>query len=238
MNFVDLHTHTLPGLDDGASTIEESLAMLKEQVKQQVNILYVTPHYIPNSRYVSDKDQIKLTFDTVKNLIEENKLPIELRLGMEIYYTKDSLRALMQKEALTLNDSKYALLELSMMNAPEDLTEIVYEFNMEGFEIILAHPERYTYYQQLDDLIKLKKKGVLVQLNTASILGLYGRKIKKNCLKLIKGGYVDFIASDSHNMRSRIPNLGEAYAYLSKKVKRDILDKIFVENPRLLEKSE
>ena len=198
---IDIHTHVIPYVDDGSPNLETSLEMIKHEISIGVNEIICTPHHIYH-RYEKSVEEIKKNFQLLKEAVEKENLPIKLYLGQEICYShREDIIAMLDKgELLTLNNTKRVLLEFSFTREPEDILDLIYNFSIKGYEVIIAHVERYEW-MTLDKVKDLKKEGALIQINSNSILGLTGGKEKRFVKKLLKNNLVDFVASDTHSFR-------------------------------------
>lgn len=198
---IDIHTHVIPYLDDGSPNLETSLEMIKHEIAIGVKEIYCTPHHIYH-RYEKSVEEIKKNFQLLKDAVEKENLPIKLHLGQEICYThrENTLEMLSKGELLTLNNTNRILLEFSFTREPEDILDIIYNFNIKGYEVIIAHVERYEW-MTLDKVKALKNEEAKIQINSNSILGLTGGKEKRFVKKLLKLDLVDYVASDTHSFR-------------------------------------
>ena len=198
---VDIHTHIIPYVDDGSQSLEDSIAMIKHEIEIGVDTIIATPHHIIH-RYEKSVEEIKENFALLENEVKRLNLPIKLLLGQEIYYStrEDTISMLKEGKLLTLNNTNRVLLEFSFTREPEDVDDIIYNFNINGYKVIIAHVERYEWmtYQKIIDL---KNDGALIQINSNSVLGLTSLKEKKFVKKLLKHNLVDFVASDTHSFR-------------------------------------
>ena len=198
---VDIHTHVIPYVDDGSPNLETSLEMIKHEIAIGVDTIIATPHHI-YKRYEKSVEEIKKNFLLLKEAVEKENLPIKLYLGQEICYThrEDILTLLKEGKLLTLNNSNKVLLEFSFTREPEDLLDIIYNFGVNGYEVIIAHVERYEWitYQKVEDL---RLEGAKIQINSNSYLGMTSFKEKLFTKKLLKHGLVDYVASDTHSFR-------------------------------------
>ena len=198
---IDIHTHVIPNVDDGSPNLETSLEMIKHEISIGVDTIYCTPHHIYH-RYEKSVEEIKKAFQTLKEAVEKEKLPIKLYLGQEICYThrEDILSMLKAGKLLTLNNTNRVLLEFSFTREPEDLLDILYNFSINGYEVIIAHIERYEWISY-DKVVALINEGAKIQINSNSYLGLTTWKEKRFVKKLLKKGLVDYVASDTHSFR-------------------------------------
>ena len=206
---VDIHTHVIPYVDDGSPSLNESINMIKHEISIGVDTIICTPHHIYR-RYEKSIDEIKKQFELLKEEVERLHLPITLYLGQEICYShrEDIISMLKQGKLLTLNNTNRVLLEFSFTREPEDVLDIIYNFSINGYEVIIAHIERYEW-MTFNKVVALKQEGALIQINSNSYLGLTSWKEKRFTRKLIKHDLVDFVASDTHSFRES--TLGEAY---------------------------
>ncbi len=198
---IDIHTHVIPNVDDGSPNLETSLEMIKHEISIGVDTIYCTPHHIYH-RYEKSLEEIKQAFQTLKEAVEKEKLPVKLYLGQEICYThrEDILSMLKAGKLLTLNNTNRVLLEFSFTREPEDLLDILYNFSINGYEVIIAHIERYEWISY-DKVVALINEGAKIQINSNSYLGLTSWKEKRFVKKLLKKGLVDYVASDTHSFR-------------------------------------
>jgi len=197
----DIHTHIIPYVDDGSSSLEESINMIKHEIDIGVTDIICTPHHIFH-RYEATVEVIKERFEFLKEEVEKLNLPIKLYLGQEICYThrEDIISMLKNGTLLTLNNTNRVLLEFSFTREPEDILDIIYNFNINGYEVIIAHVERYEW-MTLDKVVALRNEGALIQINSNSVLGLTSWAEKRFVKKLLKHNLVDFVASDTHSFR-------------------------------------
>lgn len=205
---IDIHTHILPNVDDGSSNFDTSLKLLELEVENGVNKVICTPH----QNYLNlNKELLIEKFNEFKNKIN---LDIELYLGSEIYYYKGFLNDLVNGKLLTLNNSKYILIEFST-SQNTDIIDIVYSIRLKGYIPIIAHIERYSYLNN-EDYLKIKKEGALIQINASSFNYSNTKKIIKY---LLKNNLVDFVASDCHDLNRRSVDFFKIKKYIYKKYK-------------------
>lgn len=223
----DIHTHVLQKVDDGAKNLEEAIFIVKDLISQGVKKVLLTPHNIPQ-KYTSSTEELKSQFELLKEEINKQNLDISIYLGQEIYYTKLTLKKLEEKELLSLNNTNYVLIEFSYYNEP-NIEEILYEFKLKNYKIILAHIERYRYLQDIQKIIHLKLSGLLIQVNSSTICD---KKKRKFIFKLIKNNLIDFIASDVHYFRKA--SLNEAYKIIEKKFGKETAEYLFYKNQQIL----
>lgn len=226
---IDIHTHILPSIDDGSKDLEMSIKMLEKAKSIGVTHLILTPHAIFGSSFYKDKETLKRAFREFYDKVEY--IGIKLYLGSEIYYSEKNYRNLLNGDLVTFNNSKYCLIEYPM-HEETDIEETLYNINVKGYKPILAHPERYKFLDY--SKVRLIKKSAKIQINSTSILGLHGKKIKKFAFELMKLNLVDYVSSDCHNLEDRNVNLDEAYKIVSKKFGSEYAEKIFIRNQQEL----
>lgn len=194
--FVDIHSHILPGLDDGPKNINESEELISQMKKLGFSKIYATPHIYPGL-YDNNKQTIKKSFDKLEK--HKNK-DLIIDYASE-YLIETSITELAEKNTLLTLKGKYVLVEMSYVNAPYNLFEIIFQLRINNYIPILAHPERYRFwYNDFSKFEKLKKMGCKFQLNLLSLTGYYGNDVAKVSEKLIKKGYINFLGSDIHNL--------------------------------------
>ncbi|WP_210513608.1 tyrosine-protein phosphatase [Hymenobacter terricola] len=201
----DMHSHLLPGLDDGAETMEHSLDLLRALRDLGYRKLIMTPH-IMGDFYKNTPAGIRAALQGLREAaIEAGLGDVELDCAAEYYLDEFLGRKLADgTEMLTFGgDKRYLLFETSYMNEPLNLFDIIFELKAQGYSPVLAHPERYTYfYGRFADLEKLRRDhGVLLQVNLNSLAGYYSPPAKKVAEMLIEAGLVDFVGTDTHHLR-------------------------------------
>lgn len=196
----DLHSHLLPGIDDGCKEIGESLTLLKAAQEQGITDLVLTPHYMENTKYNANNEEKNKRFEELKEEAKKEGIEINLYLGNEVYMTENFLELLQKEEIQTINNTKYLLFEFPMGNMFYNSKEILYELVVAGYVPILAHPERYRIFQRHPDHIEeYLRMGVLLQGNYKSLYGKYGKDAKKTLIYFLKNNKITFLASDCHH---------------------------------------
>jgi len=229
-NLKDIHSHILYGIDDGSKTIEDSIKMLELAIHDGVSDIILTPHYICNSEYSCDNKEKIIRFNALQKAIKKENLSIHLYLGNEILLCDNIVDLLQKKECMTLNNSRYVLVELPMQNELLNAKNIFFDLIRNNYIPILAHPERYPYLKKDFSFLKeLIGMGVLLQGNYKSLLGHYGNDAKRRLKKLLKRNMITFLASDTHHKKDY--ELSEAYKKVLKIVKKEAkVRQLFVEN--------
>ena len=199
---VDVHSHFIPGIDDGAQTIEESLDLLRQMQEFGYKKIITTPHVMED--YYKNTPEIILDgLEKVKKAIEENGLNIEIEASAEYNLDSGFEEIIKENKLLTFGgDKKYVLFELSFYNEPKRLKEVIWELSTSGYQPILAHVERYPYWHKKWDKIEdIVNRDVKLQVNIGSFTGVYGLEVKNTAQRLVDEGLVDLIGSDCHNQR-------------------------------------
>ena len=185
---IDIHTHILPNVDDGADSIDLAIYLLKQEIKEGVTKVVFTPH---QTKQTLDKEGLIKKFNEFKELTKD--LPLELYLGSEVYYYSGIKEDLDNNKVLTLNDSKYVLIEFST-RVEYNIKDLLYDLSIKGYKPIIAHIERYDYLTY-DDYFEISKYA-LIQVNSKSF---FQRSYKKICKFLLKNSLISFVASDCHD---------------------------------------
>lgn len=202
---IDMHNHTLYGIDDGCKTLDEAVLNIKKLVNIGFSGVVLTPHYIEDSSFNKDNN---LKLERLKNLkekLDEENVIIDLYLGNEIFINENIDSLIRTKKIRTINNTRYILVELPFDNQILNLDDYIYELSLKGYRVIIAHPERYTYFKNdYNEARKLYDSGVLFQVNYGSIIGQYGSSSLKLVKKLLKDDMVDFISTDIHKPSSSL----------------------------------
>lgn len=199
-NYVDIHSHLLPGIDDGAKNLDTTLLLLSELTKIGFSKFITTPH-IFSGVWDNTKKNIEDKYAETKTSFEKNNFKIKLSVASEYLLNEHFIELVTKNEVLTLKDN-YVLVEMSYLNPPIQLFDILFKLQVAGYKPVLAHPERYAFYHNNpDEYKKLKKHGCLFQLNLLSTVGYYGGQVMKAADFLLKEGLIDFVGSDVHHTK-------------------------------------
>ena len=201
---VDIHSHILWGIDDGSKSKEMTINMLKKAEIGGTSKIVATPHFLPG-RYSKTFNEIKQSVQNVKTLAKEEGISLEIYLGQEVYFTKNILKDYEEGLIFTINHSRYMLIEFNMQDFDlREVTELLYELQLRGVTPVIAHPERYVKFMENEILInQFIKEGYLFQLNSGSLKGDFGAKVKKLAEKFLKNKIYSFIGSDGHRDEKR-----------------------------------
>lgn len=227
---IDMHNHTLFGVDDGPETIEESIELIKEASNKGVTHIIVTPHF--NKRYYHlNHDKVPVNFQILKEAIHKGNINVELYLGNEVYLDSVGYTSIIDNGFNTLADSNYVLVEFNEMQPPSIMPEICYEITVNGYIPIIAHTERYEIFHNNSKLLEeILDEGAHLQINASPILNKENKDRNKFAQYLLKNKLVSFAASDVHNLNSRRFYLDEAYDAVCKLYGTSYADSIFKQN--------
>ena len=195
---VDFHSHILFGIDDGATTFEESLGLIKALKTIGIHHFITTPHIIQHV-WENTSEIIINRKNDVNQLLEKEGINVTLKAAAEYLMDDQFVQLFKNKELLTLKEN-YVLVEMSYINAPIQLYDIIFDLQVAGYKPVLAHPERYTFYHNnFNEYQKLKNTGCLFQLNLLSTVGYYGPMVSKTADFLLKNNMFDYVGSDVHH---------------------------------------
>lgn len=232
LGYFDIHSHILPGIDDGAQSLTETVKMLHIAHKEGIRSIITTPHF-HEGRFRISKKQIREALHKVEQAIKDENLDISLYLGNEIYYSQSSLELLIKKQIFTLAESNYVLVEFSPMAPFQYIKSGLQSFVLNGYWPILAHVERYkSVAKDIDRVYDLIELGGYIQVNAGTVAGDLGRKNQRIVKKLLKNNTVHFIGTDSHSERSRAPRMEKSISYIRKKFGEDMVKELFYINPK------
>ena len=217
VSLVDIHSHILPGVDDGAATVEEALEMLRIAELDGIDRIVATPHVPPKPGVDLIPEQIVALVGSLNEMVSNNAIPIEILVGSEIRVEPNIVESLQRGDMLTLNGSPYVLLELPLFGEwPAHVRDTIFDLQMAGYVPVLAHVERYPAVQRDPDLLEeLVSTGVLMQVNADSIMGNSGGRARATARRLLRSHMAHIVASDAHSPRSRAPRIALAYERIS-----------------------
>jgi protein-tyrosine phosphatase len=208
---VDMHSHFLPGIDDGCENVEESIKCIEELKKKGYKKIITTPHVI-SGYYENTPDIIAERLQYVKHVLSIRKIGIEIEAAAEYYIDEQFIENLKRGNRFLTFGKNYILIELGFYNEPAQFTSTIFNLLTEGYKPVLAHPERYLYIlKQFDKLKDWVEKGILLQINLLSLVGYYSPTAQLFCEKLISEGLVSFAGTDAHNPK-HLQALNQVYA--------------------------
>lgn len=197
---VDFHNHVLFGIDDGAKTLDDSVMMLRSFADLGIKKVIASPHSMADG-YINSNEKILQVRDVVREAIKKNGIDIQFDAAAEYYMDELFMEKLERKDLLTIGKN-YVLMELSYLSKPTNTGDAVYKLQVSGYNLILAHPERYPYYYEdsFAHYRDFKDRGVYFQINLGSLVGKYGGQARYTAEKMIDEGMVEFVSSDLHTL--------------------------------------
>jgi protein-tyrosine phosphatase len=195
---VDMHSHLIPGIDDGVKTVEDSIACCRRFLEMGIDYVITTPHVMADG-YCNNRENILSGRDRVRQALDREGIPLRFDAAAE-YYLDENLSALIDADDLLYFGDRYVLIELSYMFPPHALNDYIYRVQLKGYRFVLAHPERYPYLSDkgLSAYKQLRDRSVFFQLNLGSFVGMYGPQAQRMAEQLADAGMVDFVSSDLH----------------------------------------
>ncbi|MCG1036545.1 tyrosine-protein phosphatase [Polaribacter sargassicola] len=199
-DFIDIHSHLLPGIDDGAKDLDTSIALILKMQSYGIKNFITTPHVL-GDLYPNTPKIINNKLEELKNELKNRNIKdINIRAAAEYMMDENFSNLLQNKDLLTLKDN-YILVEMSYLSAPINLFDILFEIQLKGYKPVLAHPERYLFYHNnMNTYNKLKTSGCLFQLNLLSLTEHYGKNVQKISNKLLDQNMYDFVGTDTHHI--------------------------------------
>lgn len=227
---VDIHCHLLFGVDDGADSIKESIEMLRLAKSQGIDAAILTPHY-RHGMFEYDRAKVIAHFKELLPYAKETG--VKLELGTEYHVNSEIIDRLNSGRCMTLGGTRYVLTEYEYYTEYGFIKNHTEELLRQGFTPVVAHVERYKCMtEKIERARELQSCGALVQINCDAVLGQSGREEKRYTKKLMKAGYVNVIASDSHGIAERVCHMDKCYAYVLKKFGKDTADRLMEHTPR------
>jgi protein-tyrosine phosphatase len=230
---IDLHTHILPGVDDGVKTMDDAVEFARVAAADGVSTVVATPHY-REGFFVNARPEVLAGVDALNARLRADKVPIVVLPGAEVHISADLVTKVQSRHALTLADNgRTVLFELSMTQYPLDLENLVFQMRLAGLQILFAHPERIRYFQ--DDVRRYEaviRLGAYGQITTGSVTGVFGEDVVEFSEELSRKRLVHVVASDGHNTRGRPPVLSRSLAQLGSWIGEDFARRMTDEFPK------
>ena len=225
---IDLHSHILPGMDDGARDMETALHMADMAVQSGVSAMVVTPHC------VSDRvEQVRDRLAELRSAVRAERIPIRLYSGMEIFGRPDTAALLREGRLLTINGSRYPLIEFAFDTDGDEETAVLQSVIRAGYIPLVAHPERYRCIQEDPEQVNLwARMGCRFQVNRGSLLGRFGPEAREVAWALAGRGFATVVASDSHSATRRTPWLRDVWELLEQRLSPAAAMWLLEEKPR------
>lgn len=230
---IDIHTHILPGIDDGAEDIYDTLEMAGMAAEIGVTAIVATPHCnIPGmfDNYFGDA-YVEL-FERASDAIQREGIPVKLLPGMEAFATYDLPDLIVDGKIMPLNQSRYILLEFSFDEDPDYASDILKRVREVRAKPVIAHAERYEFIQQEPRIAyEWRSRGYVIQVNKGSIMGKFGERAQRAAYRMLRHNLVSVVASDAHSPVYRTPYLLDAYEELEMEYEKRVVDLMFQDNP-------
>lgn len=232
MIICDMHSHILWGVDDGADTLEESLALIREEFRQGTRKIVLTPHFRREKFETSRRiclDHFRRLQDIV-DLSPDFPPDLRLYLGCEFHVNQEIGEALEQDPAYRMNGGDSVLVEFSSIHTKNDIKNYVHNLVLDGWRPVIAHIERYPACRDLSFADELVRMGARIQVNADAVLGIDGLSTRLYVRKLLRENLVSMIGSDTHNLKDRPPRLKECAGYLIRKIGQAGTKRLMYEN--------
>lgn len=234
ISMIDLHTHILPGVDDGSQTLEDSLEMAEIALEGGVDTIIATPHSNQMGRFENFYDEkLEARFEQLKSVLKQERIPVTLYTGMEIYASEDMGEKIKQGFLISINHSRYYLVEFNFGEVPERMELYLEDIFQAGGVPLIAHPERYYCVQDNPSLVyQWLQRGCYAQINKGSLFGRFGRHADIAAHILLQNDWVTCVASDAHSPFVRTTFMGDVRDYLEEQFGDDVMYRLTTENPR------
>lgn len=230
---IDIHCHILPGIDDGAQSMEDTIKMARAAVDEGIHTIIATPHH-KNSKYDNPKDLIIPKVEEVNQALTIEGIDLKILPGQEVRLYGELMEGIENNEILSLNHTQYVFVEFPSNHVPRYAETLLFDLQLKEITPIIVHPERnQEIIERPEVLYNLVKKGALTQVTASSVSGHFGKKIKNFSFQLIEANLTHFIASDAHNVGSRGFKMAETLDIIESKYGIDLVY-FFQENAELL----
>lgn len=214
---IDLHCHILPGIDDGAETMEASIAMAEKAISQGITHILCTPHH-NNGKYHNPKSDVISLVSSLQSELDQRNLPLTVLEGQEVRITGDLIADIRNDEILFTDlDDTYILIEFPTMEVPTYSEQVFFELKSLGKTPVIVHPERNAYFRKdPNNLLPFLEMGCLAQLTAPSYMGVFGKDIQKTAKLMVEYNLVQMVASDAHGVKKRTFYMKETYEQIAK----------------------
>lgn len=228
---IDIHSHILPGIDDGSKSMEQSVEMLKIAKEEGIAAVIATPHNMPG-KGKADKAQVDGLLKNLKEECEKQELFVPVLPGCEIFYREEVLDLLEQEKIQTLNNTAFVLVEFDYMSESSYIRNALKDILGLGFQPILAHVERYPSLMKNDykEIKEFRRMHIRIQINASSVCGNAGKVVQKHVKRMLKEELADFVATDAHGIRSRAPRMRSCTDQLRKWCKEEYVESLLYKN--------
>jgi protein-tyrosine phosphatase len=231
---IDLHSHILPSIDDGARDLSEALAMARAYVDQDVDTVVCTPHILPGI-YCNSGPQIRKAVENLQRHLDDAAIPVRLLPGADNHITPDFVAGLQRGHLLSIADTRYVLVEPPHHVVPARVEQLFFDILVANHVPVLTHPERLTWIDTKYDMIKrLAARGVWMQITSGSLRGKFGRRARYWAERMLSEGIVHLIASDAHDAVRRSPDLADGRLAAAKIVGEEEAEALALTRPQNL----
>ena len=233
---IDIHSHILPGLDDGAESLGESLKMARMAEADGIIQMVATPHLFRGSFVNNGLDVIEKTKNDLQTLLKSEGITLELFHGTEVYVTHNLIeKVIEERENLVVNHGSYMLVEFPSGHIFPGVKDLLFEIMTEGLQVIIVHPERNRVFQSDPGfLCELINMGAFCQANSGSFTGVYGHEVQETVFRFLDWKYLHFLGSDCHNTRSLSPNLSKARDKIEEMAGKEAALALVLSNPQAM----
>ncbi|MFC4777874.1 tyrosine-protein phosphatase [Paenibacillus sp. GCM10023252] len=221
---IDIHTHILPGIDDGAKNLDESFDLARAASDEGITDVIATPHHY-DGRFSNIAQDVRDRVQSLNEKLQKEQIQLTVHPGQEIHVHKELLLGIERGTLTTLASTSYLLLEMPPANIPSYLEELIYELKLQGKQVIIAHPERNAEVaKQPERLAELIEAGAYAQMTTHSLLGGFGRGVERTAWSLCRQGLIHYVSSDAHHLDRRGFRMREAYLRIESELGREWSD--------------
>jgi len=229
---IDLHSHILPGIDDGAKTLDDSLAMARIAVDDGIHVMACTPHIYPGM-YMNTGPDIAVRRDALQAELQREGIPLQLVVGADVHLVPGLLEGLRTGRVPTLHGTRYFLLEPSHTTPPPRFEDLVFDLLASGFTPIITHPERLTWVENhYPVFLRLIEQGAWMQVTAGALTGLFGPRAKYWGERFVGEGFTHIIATDAHSTGRRKPRLSEAVTIAERMLGSDEARRLVFDRPQ------
>lgn len=230
---IDIHTHIMPGVDDGAGTLEDALRLIRQAAEGGTKEIILTPHCAPSYGFFNFNDYLlEEKFEMLWYAVKKERIPVILHPGMEVLYESKEEFLIHIDEYFPLCGGRHFLIEFLFDASGEEFLEGIQTVKEQGYIPVIAHPERYECVKKDWELaVEGHRKGAKLQINKSSLSGTHGEKASRCAFQFLNLDIVDFIASDAHHVRERGSGLERVYRFIEKEYGSERAKRLFVTNP-------
>ncbi len=219
----DIHSHLLPGIDDGVKTLEESYEVITQLMESGYTRFITTPH-VMSDRYPNTSEIILSKLEEVRLFLKEKNVQVKIEAAAEYYLDESLMEKIESGEPLLTFGKNYLLFETNFISEPFVLKDFIFKASSAGYKLIMAHPERYVY-MNLEKAADLRDRGVMFQINLPSLVGFYSRPIQKMAYQLIDKGWIEFLGTDCHTMnQAKVADKAKKNKYFIKAMNLPLLN--------------